>query len=357
MAAWASAWSMPASCSSRAACSAWPPTMRPCWAHWRTSPNVPWTRCRCWVPTNASNWRPGAAMTRSCTAATSCTAASSSRWRAAPVPRPCAWARSIEMVVGLLAIMKAGAAYVPIDPEHPADRIAYMLEDSGVSLVLVQPQVRDRLPANCSAQLVDVPGLASRLQDMPAHNPAVALHGDSLVYVIYTSGSTGRPKGAANRHRSLCNRLAWGQVHQPLGPGDTVLQKTPFGFDISFWEFFWPLTTGARLALAAPGDHRDPRRLAELIARHQVSTIHFVPSMLQAFMAHPAAATCQGLQRIICSGEALSAELQAAVLQAFPGTRSEEHTSELQSQSNLVCRLLLEKKKKTALRVRRFTRS
>ena len=100
-----------------------------------------------------------------------------------------------------------------------------------------------------------------------------------------------------------------------------MLQKTPFGFDISFWEFFWPLTTGARLALAAPGDHRDPRRLAELIARHQVSTIHFVPSMLQAFMAHPAAATCQGLQRIICSGEALSAELQAAVLQAFPGTR------------------------------------
>ena len=244
------------------------------------------------------------------------------------VPVGIAMERSIEMVVGLLAIMKAGAAYVPIDPEHPADRIAYMLEDSGVSLVLVQPHLRDRLPAGSGARLVDVPGLASRLQDQPSrlqdqpsHNPAVALHGDSLVYVIYTSGSTGRPKGAANRHRSLCNRLAWGQAHQPLGAGDTVLQKTPFGFDISFWEFFWPLTTGARLALAAPGDHRDPRRLAELIARHQVSTIHFVPSMLQAFLAHPAAATCQGLQRIVCSGEALSAELQAAVLQAFPGAR------------------------------------
>jgi non-ribosomal peptide synthetase component F len=97
------------------------------------------------------------------------------------------------------------------------------------------------------------------------HDPQVPLHGESLVYVIYTSGSTGRPKGAANRHRALCNRLAWGQQHQPLDGSDTVLQKTPFSFDISFWEFFWPLSVGARLALALPGDHHDPARLVSLI--------------------------------------------------------------------------------------------
>lgn len=224
--------------------------------------------------------------------------------------------RSIEMVVGLLAILKAGGAYVPIDPEYPRDRIAYMLEDSGVALLLTQGQVRDRLPASDGLLPIDLDTF-----DLKAgldHNPAVTLHGDSLVYVIYTSGSTGRPKGAANRHRSLCNRLAWGQRHQPLDGADTVLQKTPFSFDISFWEFFWPLTTGARLVLAGPGEHRDPQRLVALIKRHQVTTIHFVPSMLQAFMAYDGVTDCHGLRRIVCSGEALPAELQSKVLKALP---------------------------------------
>ena len=224
--------------------------------------------------------------------------------------------RSIEMVVALLAVLKSGAAYMPVDPDYPRDRIAYMLDDSGVALLLTQSHLRGRLPEKDGLALIDLDGFAP-----PAgadHNPDVALHGESLAYVIYTSGSTGRPKGAANRHRSVCNRLAWGQRHQPLDGDDTVLQKTPFSFDISFWEFFWPLTTGARLALAGPGDHRDPQRLVALIAQHQVTTIHFVPSMLQAFMAFPNIGACEGVRRIICSGEALPAELQATVLKAFP---------------------------------------
>lgn len=228
--------------------------------------------------------------------------------------------RSIEMVVALLAVMKAGAAYVPIDPEHPPDRIAHVLEDSAAPLLLTQQHLRHRLPADTAADVlvIDAPD-APGLEAQPVHDPAVALHGESLVYVIYTSGSTGRPKGAANRHRALCNRLAWGQHEQPLGPRDAVLQKTPFGFDISFWEFFWPLTTGARLVMAGPGEHRDPRRLAAQVARHGVTTLHFVPSMLQVFVADPVAVqACAGVRRIVCSGEALSAELQAAVFAAWP---------------------------------------
>src|SRR5690606_2498180 len=153
---------------------------------------------------------------------------------------------------------------------------------------------------------------------MPTHNPEIPLPGDHLLDLIYTSGSTGKPKGAANSHRALCNRLAWGQAHQRIGAGDTVMQKTPFSFDISFWEFFWPLTTGARLALAGPGEHRDPARLVALIRQHQVSTIHFVPSMLQIFLGEPGIGDCDSLKRIICSGEALSAELRARTLRAMP---------------------------------------
>jgi amino acid adenylation domain-containing protein len=222
--------------------------------------------------------------------------------------------RSVEMVVGLLGIMKAGGAYVPLDPEHPRDRIDYMVQDSRIGLLLTVSALRGKLPAGPSVIELDALDLSAG----PAVRPDVALHGENLVYVIYTSGSTGTPKGAGNRHRALCNRLAWGQRHQPLQTDDVVLQKTPFSFDISFWEFFWPLSVGATLVLAGPGEHRDPARLTHLIAHHGVTTIHFVPSMLQAFLAFDEAASCQRLRRILCSGEALSAELQARTLQVFP---------------------------------------
>ncbi|WP_054886198.1 non-ribosomal peptide synthase/polyketide synthase [Pseudomonas sp. NBRC 111130] len=225
--------------------------------------------------------------------------------------------RSVEMVVGLLAILKAGGAYVPLDPEYPQDRLAYMFEDSGITLLLTQSHLRDGLPIPAGLAVLDL-DRAEAWSALGAHNPEVALHPENLAYVIYTSGSTGKPKGAGNRHVALHNRLAWMQEAYQLTATDSVLQKTPFSFDVSVWEFFWPLMEGARLVMALPGDHRDPARLAELITRERISTLHFVPSMLQAFVGDENAARCTSLQRIICSGEALPVELQRQTLALLP---------------------------------------
>ncbi|NMZ20768.1 amino acid adenylation domain-containing protein, partial [Pseudomonas rhodesiae] len=142
--------------------------------------------------------------------------------------------------------------------------------------------------------------------------------GENLAYVIYTSGSTGQPKGAGNRHSALLNRLQWMQEAYGLSAADSVLQKTPFSFDVSVWEFFWPLMTGSRLVIAAPGDHRDPARLIQVINAEQVTTLHFVPSMLQAFLQDAAVSSCRSLQRIVCSGEALPVDAQQQVFAKLP---------------------------------------
>jgi amino acid adenylation domain len=224
--------------------------------------------------------------------------------------------RSIEMVVGLLAVLKAGGAYVPLDPEYPRERLAYMLEDSGVKLLLTQRHWLGPLPIPPG---VDVLVLGEEgFDDYSEANPTITLDGENLAYVIYTSGSTGKPKGAGNRHSALTNRLCWMQEAYGLDAGDTVLQKTPFSFDVSVWEFFWPLMTGARLVVAAPGDHRDPARLIELINQHKVTTLHFVPSMLQAFVQDPDVASCHSLRRIVCSGEALPVDAQQQVFAKLP---------------------------------------
>ena len=226
--------------------------------------------------------------------------------------------RSIEMVVGLLGILKAGGAYVPLDPDYPSDRLAYMVEDSGIELLLTQQHLRESLPVAENLNVIELDQL-----DVTHHastNPSVALHGEHLAYVIYTSGSTGRPKGAANRHHALTNRLQWMQEAYDLTADDTVLQKTPFSFDVSVWEFFWPLMQGARLVMAPPGAHREPTQLVELIRTHKITTLHFVPSMLQAFLAHGEVETCTSLTRLVCSGEALPAELQNQVFVRLPRT-------------------------------------
>ncbi|MDH0896152.1 MULTISPECIES: non-ribosomal peptide synthetase, partial [unclassified Pseudomonas] len=224
--------------------------------------------------------------------------------------------RSIEMVVGLLAILKAGGAYVPLDPDYPAERLAYMLDDSGVRLLLSQSHLA--LPLAEGVQRIDLDQAGDWLEGYSGNNPEVALDGESLAYVIYTSGSTGRPKGAGNRHSALTNRLCWMQQAYGLDGSDTVLQKTPFSFDVSVWEFFWPLMVGARLAIAAPGDHRDPAKLVALINREGVNTLHFVPSMLQAFLQASEVVSCTSLKRIVCSGEALPVDTQQQVFARLP---------------------------------------
>ncbi|MBB4814892.1 amino acid adenylation domain-containing protein/non-ribosomal peptide synthase protein (TIGR01720 family) [Pseudomonas rhodesiae] len=224
--------------------------------------------------------------------------------------------RSFDMVIGLLAVLKAGGAYVPLDPDYPRERLAYMLDDSGVQLLLTQAPLLSQLPIPHGLETL-VLGESS-FETYSEQNPAVALDGENLAYVIYTSGSTGQPKGAGNRHSALLNRLQWMQEAYGLGAADSVLQKTPFSFDVSVWEFFWPLMTGSRLVIAAPGDHRDPARLIQVINAEQVTTLHFVPSMLQAFLQDAAVSSCRSLQRIVCSGEALPVDAQQQVFAKLP---------------------------------------
>ncbi|CAG8863570.1 Tyrocidine synthase 3 [Pseudomonas fluorescens] len=215
--------------------------------------------------------------------------------------------RGAAMVVGLLAILKAGGAYVPLDPAYPQDRIRYMLEDSGPVAVLVQPETAALLG---EVQVPRVDLQAQRLDGYDSDNPRIAgLTPRHLCYVIYTSGSTGQPKGVMNEHRGVVNRLLWMQDAYRLGAHDAVLQKTPFSFDVSVWEFFWPLQTGARLVMARPGGHKDPASLREVIRDTGITTLHFVPSMLDVFLAHGDASACTGIARVLCSGEALPGSL------------------------------------------------
>jgi amino acid adenylation domain-containing protein/non-ribosomal peptide synthase protein (TIGR01720 family) len=225
--------------------------------------------------------------------------------------------RSVGMVVSLLAVLKSGAAYVPIDPELPQARIEYIVESSEIKLLLSQ----SHLSADITAGL-DVVSLVMLdkldITDFRTENPNITIKGEQLVYVIYTSGSTGKPKGVANTHGALYNRLAWMQEAYSLTSEDKILQKTPFGFDVSVWEFFWPLMYGAQLVVAPVGIHKDPEVLIKTINQYQISTLHFVPSMLQAFIASESATSCTSLTRIVCSGEALPAPLQATTLQKLP---------------------------------------
>ena len=217
--------------------------------------------------------------------------------------------RSVEMVVGLLGILKAGAAYMPLDPAYPQDRLSFMVRDARARLILTERRFSD-FAALQGTKVLCLDSEWETLSEQSEENPARSVSPDNLAYVIYTSGSTGEPKGVMNTHRAISNRLCWMQAAYELDGRDRVLQKTPFTFDVSVWEFFWPLMTGARLVVARPGGHQDSTYLATLISEQEITTLHFVPSMLQAFLDSPRVANCRSLKRVICSGEALSAELQ-----------------------------------------------
>ncbi|HEX2189531.1 MAG TPA: amino acid adenylation domain-containing protein, partial [Longimicrobiaceae bacterium] len=198
--------------------------------------------------------------------------------------------RSPELVAALLGVLKAGGAYVPLDPGYPEERLAFMAADSGAALVL------DGTP------LPPAPSPA-RAEGENGAGP------DDLAYVIYTSGSTGTPKGVMVPHGALASHMAWMQREFPLGPGDRVLQKTPFSFDASVWEFWAPLLAGATLVLAPPGAERDPAGLARLAARERVTVLQAVPTLLRAVLEAGGLERCAALRRLFCGGEALTAEL------------------------------------------------
>ncbi|MER7728755.1 amino acid adenylation domain-containing protein [Streptomyces sp. NPDC096323] len=222
--------------------------------------------------------------------------------------------RSVELIVSLLAVLKAGAAYLPLDPEYPAERITYMLRDAAP--VCVVTDRADRLADDAGTARVVLDGLD--VSGYPWCDPSRPLTPAHPAYVIYTSGSTGRPKGVVVSHGAIDNRLRWMQDAYGLTADDRVLQKTPSSFDVSVWEFFWPLREGAALVVAEPGGHKDPAYLARLIREQAVTTCHFVPSMLQVFLAEADPGACGGLRRVFCSGEALPRETAHAFGRGLP---------------------------------------
>jgi amino acid adenylation domain-containing protein len=217
--------------------------------------------------------------------------------------------RSLEMIIGLLGILKAGGAYVPLDPTYPAARIAFMLEDAKPPILLTQAHLATDFSEQ-KARMICLDTDWEIISQESKENLSCEVNADNLAYVIYTSGSTGKPKGVMNTHLGICNRLLWMQEAYRLTDSDSVLQKTPFSFDVSIWEFFWPLIVGARLVIAQPGGHQNPDYLVQIIIEQKITTLHFVPSMLQVFVQVLELENCTSLKRVICSGEALPFELQ-----------------------------------------------
>ncbi|MCU7552937.1 amino acid adenylation domain-containing protein, partial [Chitinophagaceae bacterium LB-8] len=212
--------------------------------------------------------------------------------------------RSLEMLIGILGILKAGAAYVPIDPEYPLDRIAYMLQDTAAAIVINSEKSKEKLPAS-SIGIISLEEQWTEICKQPSHNPQTNLQASHLAYVIYTSGSTGTPKGVMVEHKALVNRLNWAQDYYSLSIHDAVLQKTTFCFDVSVWELLWPLLVGSRLVFAKPEGHRDNHYLKFIIDSQKITMVHFVPSMLSTFLSDLQPGDCKELKKVLCSGEAL----------------------------------------------------
>jgi amino acid adenylation domain-containing protein len=217
--------------------------------------------------------------------------------------------RSADQVIALLAVLKAGGAYIPLDPDYPRDRLQFMVEDAAAPVLLSRSSLRG-LVAGSPARIVEIDALA----DLPRHGGRRlgrrALP-SSLAYVLYTSGSTGRPKGVMITHRSLVNHMVWMREAFPLGADDRVLQRTPFSFDASVWEFYAPLVSGAQLVLDRPGNRLDADFLIRLIAEKRVTALQVVPSMLRLLLAHDELAACKDLRRVFVGGEALRPDLVA----------------------------------------------
>ena len=225
--------------------------------------------------------------------------------------------RSFEMVVGMYAIVLAGGSYLPIEPTLPTDYIAYIMEDSRLSLVLSKENYRSLFPdVNRFIALDTYDFFDSHIEsDFPVIDP------DSRVYILYTSGSTGRPKGVEITHRGLINRVFWMDAEYKLAKSDVLFQKTPYNFDVSGWEFWWPLMKGVPLVIAEPDGHKDNSYLIDTIEKAKISIIHFVPSMLREFLKTCKPGNCSSLRDVMCSGEALPAAVVREFYEILPHVR------------------------------------
>jgi len=217
--------------------------------------------------------------------------------------------RSIEMVVGLLGILKAGGAYVPLDPNYPAERLAFMLEDTQVQLTLTQAKYRSGLTALSKQIVLDLNSDGASFAYMSAENPAIEVKPTNLAYVIYTSGSTGKPKGVMITHQALCNHMFWIQQTFEITSADKVLQKTPFSFDASVWEFYAPLLVGGQLVIARPFGHQDSIYMAQILQSEKITILQLVPTQLRMLVEVGAFKQCDSLRHLFCGGEPLPIEL------------------------------------------------
>jgi len=228
--------------------------------------------------------------------------------------------RSLEMVVAIVGVLKAGGVYVPVDPEYPAARLGWMLEDSRVPVILTQKGLAAAMPGQ-GAQVVLLDTEWEEIAEETTEDLGEGSGPENAAYLIYTSGSTGRPKGVVITHAALANHMAWMQREFAVKAGERVLQKTAFGFDASVWEFYAPLLSGGCLVMARPGGQRDPQYLVSCIREQQITVLQLVPTQLRMLLQHGGLRECGGLRRIYCGGEALTVEAVLELYSQLPGTR------------------------------------
>ncbi|WP_116964848.1 non-ribosomal peptide synthetase, partial [Fastidiosibacter lacustris] len=229
--------------------------------------------------------------------------------------------KSLEMIIGIVGILKAGAAYVPIDPSYPDERIRYILNDTRASLLLTQSHYLSRLKMMTNSQLIPLD--SNSYKGFPFDNLLSQNTSHDLAYVIYTSGTTGNPKGTLITHKSLVNRLLWQQSEYHFNSSDKILQKTPYGFDVSVWELLLPLLCGAQLVFTKPDNHKYPQYLHILIKQVGITKLHFVPSMLQLYLDHVEQLSVterllNSVTDVFCSGEALPHQISRRFKTLYP---------------------------------------
>lgn len=224
--------------------------------------------------------------------------------------------RSTELVICLLAVLKAGGAYVPLDPGYPTDRLNYILKDCVAKVLISEKHIKSNLDFPQSLTTFDIDEFVN-LDQYASSNPPIINKSSDLCYIIYTSGTTGKPKGVGNIHKALVNRILWMHEQYPINENDNILQKTPFSFDVSVWEFFWPLMVGATLVVAKPEIHKDVDELRKTIEKYKITTIHFVPSMLNLFLEDIKTNSCDSLRQVFVSGEALPTNLMHKFFEKF----------------------------------------